>query len=433
MEDWQVLQLSALLSAIGFFAWLAHVRKTRPVAETSPLPEEKTGGNAPDLFQYPVIEALEEFDLPNTPPLPYRPFRWGPNYHITMGLRQGEWKDWIELDSRFAEYHSIKAARVQRRGNKCIQSLPARDGIGSGAEAAKEAVYELSEYLSRRYPSVYAVERHQPSLGDFGWYGDGQIKTVTILPLGVTYNLDEEDSMKVAGLLAPDDLALMLSGPDGKHYLQAGSICLAGSWRLEDKIGLPLSAIHTSADVPQYREKLEFSMDRFFSKLQPDKLMLRNNYFFQVVDTDRPVPNTSSSPNVDPKELSWARTALGDEDLFIHGHHETTTSENEKKKESFTLRPEYIYFRSERQSLRRLPRTGAILFTIRTYYEPVTSLAQESGVPGRMASALRSWPEDVAVYKGQARYKDVLLEYLDRMHEKQVREGTDTGTTKYPF
>lgn len=158
-------------------------------------------------------------------------------------------------------------------------------------------------------------------------------------------------------------------------------------------------------------------MDRFFSKLQPDKLMLRNNYFFQVVDTDRPVPNTSSSPNVDPKELSWARTALGDEglppsiehsigwpdpaqsppDLFIHGHHETTTTENEKKKESFTLRPEYIYFRSERQSLRRLPQTGAILFTIRTYYEPVTSLAQESGVPGRMASALRSWPEDVAV------------------------------------
>ncbi|KAG8922526.1 hypothetical protein FRC01_013921 [Tulasnella sp. 417] len=348
-----------------------------------------------------------------------------------MGLRQGEWNDWIELDNRFAEYHSIKVARTLTRGNKCVQTLPAHDGIGSGVDAAKETVYELAEYLSRRYPNIYAVERHEPSPGDFGWCGQGQIKTVNIVPLGAAYDLDEEDSMKVAGLLIPDDLALMLPGPDGKHYLQAGSICLAGSWRLEDKIGLPLSAIHTSADVPQYREKLEFSMDRFFTKLQPDKLTLRNNYFFQVVDTDRPVPDTRSFTSVDPKELSWARTALGDEDLFIQGHHATPTPDDEKG--CFNVRPEHIYFRSERQSLRRLPRTGAILFTIRTYYEPVTSLAQEPGVPGRMASALRSWPEDVAVYKGQARYKDVLLEYLDRMHEIQVREGTDSATTKYPF
>ncbi|KIO34631.1 hypothetical protein M407DRAFT_13409 [Tulasnella calospora MUT 4182] len=369
MEDWQVLLLSSLVSAIGFFAWLARVRKTNSAPHVAAaLPNEKTGETL-DVFRCPVIEALEDSDILNTPPVAYRPFRWGPNYHITMGLRQGEWNNWIQLDNRFAEYHGIKTDRVLRRGNKCVQTLPARDGI------AKETVYELAEYLSRRYPSIYAVERHEPSPGDFGWYGEVQIKTVAIVPLGATYDLDEEDSMKVAGLLVPDDLALMLSGPDGKHYLQAGSICLAGSWRLEDKIGLPLSAIHTSADVPQYREKLEFSMDRFFSKLQPDKLTLRNN----------------------------------------------------------VLLPKHIYFRSERQSLRRLPRTGAILFTIRTYYEPVTSLAREPGVPGRMASALRSWSEDVAIYKGQARYKDVLLEYLDRMHENQVREGTDSAATKYPF
>ncbi|KAG9049353.1 hypothetical protein FS837_010567 [Tulasnella sp. UAMH 9824] len=431
MEDWQVLLLSSLVSAVAFFAWLAHVRKTNAAAVASTPPREKTAEGIPDGFRYPVIEELADFDILNTPPLAYRPFRWGPNYHITMGLRQGAWNDWIELDSRFVEYHDIKVARMQRRGNKCVQSLPARDGIGSGADAANETVYELAEYLSRRYPSIYAVERHAPSPGDFGWFGQGQIKTVTIVPLRTTHDLDKEDSMKVAGLLVPDDLALMLPGPDGKHYLQAGSICLAGSWRLEDKIGLPLSAIHTSADVPQYREKLEFSMDRFFSKLQPDKLTLRNNYFFQVVNTDHAVPDRSSFASVDPKELSWARTALGDEDLFIQGHRAAPAPDREA--ESIVVRPEHIYFRSERQSLRRLPRTGAILFTIRTYYEPVTNLAREPGVPGRMASALRSWPEDVAIYKGQARYKDVLLEYLDSMHENQVREGTDSATTKYPF
>lgn len=35
-----------------------------------------------------------------------------------------------------------------------------------------------------------------------------------------------------------------------------------GSWRLEDKIGRTLHEIHVNGDVPQFREKLKFSMER---------------------------------------------------------------------------------------------------------------------------------------------------------------------------
>ena len=62
-------------------------------------------------------------------------------------------------------------------------------------------MYELSEYLSRRYPDTYRVVRHKPRPGDFGWYGEGQIKEITIIPVHATYNLDDEDPMKVSGLL----------------------------------------------------------------------------------------------------------------------------------------------------------------------------------------------------------------------------------------
>lgn len=62
-------------------------------------------------------------------------------------------------------------------------------------------MYELAEFLSRRYPKIYNVARHQPSPGDFGWYGEGQVKTVTIIPLGVTYELDEANPMKICALL----------------------------------------------------------------------------------------------------------------------------------------------------------------------------------------------------------------------------------------
>jgi len=95
------------------------------------------------------------------------------------------------------------------------------------------------------------------------------------------------------------------------------------------------------------------------------------------------------------------------------------------------------WFRSERQSLRRLPRSGGVVFTIRTYFHPVTDIVKEPYVPGRLASAIRSWGPDVARYKGRERYQDVLLEYLDRENQKQIDSGIiqehGKSELKFPF
>ena len=75
--------------------------------------------------------------------------------------------------------------------------------------------------------------------------------------------------------------------------------------------------------------------------------------------------------------------------------------------------------------MRRLPRSGGVVFTIRTYFLPVVEICEEPFVPGRLASAVRSWGEDVARYKGREKYGDVLLEYLDQRHKEQVEEGLE--------
>jgi hypothetical protein len=84
-----------------------------------------------------------------------------------------------------------------------------------------------------------------------------------------------------------------------------------------------------------------------------------------------------------------------------------------------------------------LPRTGAVVFTIRTYFHPITEICKEPYVPGRLASAIRSWGDDVSRYKGRERYGDVLLEYLDKMHEEQIKNGLDLSVEeevcKYPY
>ena len=68
---------------------------------------------------------------------------------------------------------------------------------------------------------------------------------------------------------------------------------------------------------------------------------------------------------------------------------------------------------------------------------PITEVCEEDYVPGRLASAVRSWGEDVSKYKGKEMYEDVLLEYLDKKHAEQVARGLEVEkedeVRSYPF
>jgi hypothetical protein len=349
------------------------------------------GQHEPDSFTMPTPPPYPDWSLEHTKPLPYRAFRYGPKYHITMGLRKVEPIEWVELDSDFPKYHADKKARIEEMGEKCVHTHP------DAMPAALELLEELADYLPARYPSMY---RRTARGIDNMWSGESF--DIMQRPLA-------EDPMRICSRLVQDDLALMIEQPDGQYRLMAGSILLAGFWRLSDKFGMTLSDIHTSGDVPHFRSKLEGSMMKFFQRLKCDTFYSRNNYFIQVDDC-----------------LPWSHS-IGEETAEVVGW---ATAEKDKA-------IKHHYFRSERQSLRRLPKTGAVTFTIRTYFLPVTEMVKEPYVPGRLASAVRSWDGDVARYKGRERYENVLLEYLDGEHEKQIREGLEVDKEddlrKYPW
>ena len=254
-----------------------------------------------------------------------------------------------------------------------------------------------SSYLPERYPTMF--QKTETGIDN--------------LVTGESFNIIQrplpEDPMTTSARLIQDDLAIMVEKEDTHYYLLAGAILLPGFWRLEDKFGMRLAEIHTSGDVPQYKEKLEKGMHNFFRRLQPEDPVLRNNYFIQVDDS-----------------LAWSHS-IGPENS--PGISWNTAAKNKAIENHF--------FRSERQSLRRLPRSGAVVFTIRTYFEPITEIAKEPYVPGRLASGLRSWGEDVSRYKGKEKYEQVLLEYLDRKHEEQLANGLEVDKEEevrsYPF
>ncbi|KAH9853943.1 hypothetical protein C2E23DRAFT_821137 [Lenzites betulinus] len=457
--------------AVCMLAYRASIKRKeaqkQPLTPISELPEKSQpikqkdrapGAWEPTHFDYPPLEPSQEH-FSNVKPIPYRPFKWG-DYHVTMGIRNMPFDEWIELDCEFPQFHKVCDYRIRTRADRLVSVHPAQPGIvPSGHAAAEEFMYELAEYLSRRHPDVYRVTRKPVSRvsEENGWYGEGKIKDITLIPFSETYDLEKDEPLKVARSLMQEDFTLMLEGTDGRYYLQAGAVVIAGSWRLEDKMGMPLEDIHTSGNVPQYQSKLQMSMGRYFRRLPLDKPVIRNNYAVQLVQEPAmrvPAPAQGDLLALDPDELAWAATMNGSEDSgdFERAKHISDQvdrasasapapagKDGEKRYPASrtstpaTLRT--VRLRTERQTLRRLPRTGAIVFTIRVYQTPFEEIVREPGMAGRLASAIRSWPDDVARYKARDAYEAV-LPLLDRRHEEELEQGLISEGDKkntFPF
>ncbi|CAH2351988.1 hypothetical protein CLIB1423_05S03004 [[Candida] railenensis] len=379
---------------VTFFQSINKSRKVKPaIGITEPTAKlnknRKFGHWIPDYeFQTPIPPAFENWSIKETRPIPYRAFKH--KYAINMGIRNMEWDSWFELDNEWEKFHIHKLERVEERGTELYQTLP----------PARDAVYELLDemwqYLPNRYPTLFKQKE----------YGLDNLVTGEVHVFKEGFRTEkQEDPALTAAKMIQDDFAIMMENEEGVYHLKAGAILLAGFWRLKDKLNMPLSMIHTSGDVPKYNEKLKSGMEKFFIRQPCDKPVVRNNYFIQTDD-----------------HLPWS-TSIG--------------SESEEGIGWYTAEPathaEQLYFRSERQSLRRLPKSGAIVFTVRTYFLPIAELAQEPYIPRRLLNGMSTWDTDVQEYKGWHKYKDVIVPYLEEKAREQEANGLVQEKEVYPF
>lgn len=153
--------------------------------------------------------------------------------------------------------------------------------------------------------------------------------------LGVTGGLGE------AAQAVWEDLCVLTREAEGKSWqLTGAAVAFPTDWRLEDKMGLPLLGVH--APIHGYAEQLSAGVDRFIDGLKPGEIWGRTNWFVVASDALRYLPAD------DPQTR------------FAH-----VTPDNAG---------ETLFVRSERQTLRRLPESGAVLFTIGVYREPLGAL-----------------------------------------------------------
>jgi hypothetical protein len=275
-------------------------------------------------------------------------------FKLKLGLRAREEADWLPHDDLFDDHAArdsqlaYKAQLLGDRHNEVFAALPGSEPAGREVLAMVRA--HLQQFHDASLPDLPA---------DAGLH-----------PLDAAARLVPEDLL----LLEPRRRANGGAGGDFDWYLVAASLCFPAHWVLAEKMNKPLAAIH--APVPDYRERLETPMDRFFTNMKIGPISSRMNWSLQLGDE-------LFSPH-----RSTRKAAMGD------------------------LANEDMCLRMENQTLRKLPETGLVLFTIRTHMVPMIRWQSTPGAIAALVDMLDQMSEAARNYKGAHLYRDALQQSL---------------------
>nr|WP_210254945.1 DUF3445 domain-containing protein [Methylocapsa sp. S129] len=280
---------------------------------------------------------------------------------FSIGLAPIDLAQWIEQDERLPAQLALKEAILAQERAAAFDAL-------AGSEAGQGEVLELlAAHLPARYPQTYRREGN----------------ALRILPGDRLIALDGEPALLTASRLVQEDLLLMRRHEEGWR-LVAGSLCFPSTWVLAEKLGRGMDAIH--APAPGYAGKMAGMVARIFDNLKVEQPVERFNW--SIYGDGRLRYNKSKQ---DPLERFPSGQSVS------HAH-----------------------IRVERQTLRRLPRSGDILFTVRVHVDPAAAFCDHAH--GReLARALHDQlaaltPVQLA-YKGLVEARERLLDALAAMAE----------------
>ncbi|HEY3143003.1 MAG TPA: DUF3445 domain-containing protein [Acidimicrobiales bacterium] len=208
-------------------------------------------------------------------------------------------------------------------------------------------------------------------------------------------SLPDDDSaaqhpLDSAGRLVAEDLCLLVREPDG-WILGGASLCFPSHWRLADKLGRSVGLIHDP--VPGYATELTTRVDRFLDRLPLGPGVWRRNWTIHDSPTlfapDVPPP---PEPSIEPADA---------------GHR--------------------LWLRSERQTLRRLPDSGAIVFGIRSQQVRLDTIAADPVLCQRLADTAAAWPSEFVRYRGGPPIVEPLIAWLRAAAATRPEPGSDAS------
>lgn len=286
---------------------------------------------------------------------------------FTIGLKPLDPDKWIEVDEHLKPYLAEK-----RRLYADIPEKVFVEEVGT-RNAQREVLDLLGPHLAAKYPDLY--RRAGAGIEVIGATGD----TVSFT----------EAPLVAASLLVQEDLILMRRDDSGWR-LAAGSLCFPSSWSLTEKFGRPLQQIH--APVPGFGPGTRSAelINRMFDGLQ-GQAVERYNWSIQADDAlYHPLSNVERIDRATNRP-----TRFPDGDVNAHA-----------------------FIRVERQTLRKLPVSRDILFTVRIHLDPLKVLARHpdrAALAASFAAQLHALDQAQLDYKGLTADRDRLAASLDIM------------------
>ncbi|MCA0919682.1 heme-dependent oxidative N-demethylase family protein [Pseudooceanicola nanhaiensis] len=225
--------------------------------------------------------------------------------HRLPGTRPLDEAQWLLRDEAFAGQMALREELLSTR----------RDDVLRLSDRARPAADELLELVLDFLK------------GDPGYSRTGEVMT---RPDGVAVTIDRADPMGTLGLLVQEDFCLLEKAPDEEEHVLTGAVlCFPASWTLAEKFLHPMIRIHKPVAV--YDENIAKRVQRLFDGVQVGKPLWRYNYLHH-----------------------------GNPSLY------QPQSESRKDYANYSKAPQ-TYIRSERQTMRRLPQTRAVVFGIHTF------------------------------------------------------------------
>ena len=257
--------------------------------------------------------------------------------------------------------------------------------------ACRELMEMVLQFVCARYPQYFSVV-------------DKRILQNRIL--GTESDLESKHPLEVLLENIPEDFGIMMrDDKTGFYVLRAGVICSALGWNLGTKIGLQLHQIHEP--IPDYKEKMQFSMDRYVIHTPSSKYTNRRDSFFTKMPTDKPIQRGSWGLEVGQPLYMPS----GDP----HEEHRLSQDPN--------LKLEDCHLRVDWQTLRRLPLSAAIVFNFKAVFTPISEFRDEPGVPALVAKVLREGKRNLMEYKNTWHVEHVVLPNLDEWAKEQEDNG----------
>lgn len=280
----------------------------------------------------------------------------GSSKPFTIGLAQLDPGRWIEPDEQLQHYLDEKK-RLLSESRGAV--FAAADGT---EQPQRELLDALIDYLPANHPEIYRRD------------GDTMIIGKRIVAL------DGDVPLVVAGSLVQDDLVLMQKTDDGWR-LRAAYVAFPSSWSLAEKYGRSMDEIHAPVPGFEHGTRNAGLIARMFDNLPPGRFVERFNWAVNL-DGALHLPKSKS------EGVAAGAVEMTEEQTFI---------------------------RIERQTLRKLPQTGAILFTIRIYSDPLSMLRSRpdaSALALSFVEQLRALSLPQAAYKGLVSKRDALISAL---------------------